>query len=81
MTALLHRVAVISVFYGLSSADAVTGNKASQRKADHSYYVNYIHWPSPPFSRFLYLIGGSQSLRRGLTAYRSKVAPKIILTS
>ena len=63
-------------------AKLVTDGKQRRGKADDTdYQSDYFHWFSPPFRpdraysfcRFPgsgYQIGGSQSLRRGLTAYR-----------
>ena len=55
------------------ASDGISETKCCQHKADHCYQsFNRQHPLSPPFPDSLsgfYVNGGSQSLRRGLTAY------------
>ena len=65
------------------ASDGISEAKRCQHKADYCYQsFNRQHPLSPPFPDSLagfYVIGGSQSLRRGLTAYHPS-SPKEILT-
>ena len=60
-------------FMIILASDGISETKRCQHKADHCYQsLNRQHPLSPPFPDSLsgfYVNGGSQSLRRGLTAY------------
>ena len=70
-------------FMIILASDGISETKRCQHKADHCYQsFNRQHPLSPPFPDSLsgfYVYRGSQSLRRGLTAYHPG-SPKEILT-
>ena len=70
-------------FMIILASDGISETKRCQHKADYCYQsFNRQHPLSPPFPDSLagfYVIRGSQSLRRGLTAYHLG-SPKEILT-
>lgn len=62
-------------FIIIFASDGISKSEGSKAQAQQSYHsLNGQHWLSPPFRqiprRVSIVIGGSQSLRRGLTAYR-----------
>jgi len=63
--------------------DRISDSEAGQAEAQHCDKSQNIHMAQPSFLRFLqagfYVNGGSQSLRRGLTAYHPG-SPKEILS-
>ena len=65
-----------------SFAETVPGHEERKREACGSHKLEYVHWHALLSSDSLagfYLNGGSQSLRRGLTAYHSMAAPERIV--
>ena len=65
-----------------SFAETVPGHEERKREACGSHKLEYVHWhallSSDSLSGF-YLNGGSQSPRRGLTAYHLMATPVRIL--
>ena len=85
MTAKLRRLGrSFFVFSTISASELVSETEAGNAEAyycnkvhhRHSQALSFIGFPFPD----LYVFGGSQSLRRGPTAYRFMAAPSFILT-
>ena len=65
-------------------AETVPGHEERKRKARGSHKLEYVHWHallSSDSHSGIYLNEGSQSLRRGLTAYHLMATPERIVLS